>query len=349
MPNAKRYAYGIDTSEKTMYLLISQAAKEAEHGGSQNQTVFATVTAPSLYYINHVGDAPDNPMKPEPSSKLVNGSVGYWFSDDTRFLGNRAWLNGTGTIVPGTTAQQLGLLNLNPTLASGTINSGRAYWENVVKNSPTIEFKVHYMNADDTDNNIYIKTRDVEWLRRGFLLGDARIEDIPDFRIFEDNPNAVVLRLGYFGYDNLGGANTPTGGEYYPNYLEFTIPIARFDEEIEFVRQTNSVRPINLDSKPETGTYISAKLLQSIQATYTLRGVYTWDEAEGGKVYREVPPEYWRAEWFTSGDLRNYSEEEPSMVPIEFTIKTNTGLLSAGFAAYVGIEGSFEILAIPNS
>jgi hypothetical protein len=155
----------------------------------------------------------------------------------------------------------------------------------------------------------------------------------------------VTLRLGYFGWDLLHANNVPNQ-EQWLNYLNFKIPIARFTEVVEFYRPKLTVDPIEIDQRPAAGTTISQELLDSIKATYKLRGIY---ELAGNPdpVHREVPQELWDRAWFNTGDLRGYSEDEPSVIELEVTIRRSNPLLAAGFAAYVGLEGTVPINAIP--
>ena len=333
LPNDKRYAYGVDTTEKngatskgTVYALISRPADDSKHYTASSETKYAKVDLTKLYYVNHIiMEREDYALK---SHDGDNKDKGYWFSDDTHFLGNNSLLSPTGVITPGTN-------NGRDTNGDG----GREYWKKVIENSD-VNFKVHYMEEVDTTT----KDRDVDFLKRAFLLKDAQVEIVPDFRLYEDNPDAVTLRVGYYGYDNLGGWNTPDG-EYFPNYMTFIIEIARFTEAIRFERETVSVAPIPLDSRAETGTYISEKLLKSIKDTYKLEGIY---EYKGDTIYREIKDEsLWDTTWFVSGDLRNFSEDVAQLVDIEVTIKTSPELLAAGLRSYVGLEDSFQILAIP--
>jgi YD repeat-containing protein len=202
------------------------------------------------------------------------------------------------------------------------------------------------MGVTDTET----KDRDQDFLKRAFAFGNAQVESVPDFRLYEDNPDAVTLRLGYFGWDKLQGSNVPTGQEQWLNYLNFIIPIARFTEAVEFYREPLTVNlgdgDIPIDQRPAAGTTISPQLLASIRASYTLRGIY---ELAGNPdpVYREVPKSLWQQSWFNTGDLRGYNEDVASVVELEVTIRRDNALLAQGFAAYVGLESTVPIMAIP--
>ena len=336
-PYAKRYAYGIDTSEKsdskagTVYALISKAPDEHLHKKDNSDSKYVAVPLTTLYNINHV-ILGDYSLK---AKGLENDGYLYWFSDDTRFLGNNASLSTAGVITNGTNNG----LN-NPINGFTDTTSGRKYWEDVIQNS-TVSFDVHYMGVLDTET----KTRDADMLTRAFALGNARVESVPNFRLYEDNPDAVTLLLGYYGWDKLQATNVPND-EQWLNYMSFTIPIARFTEAVEFYRPNQTVKDIPIDQRPATGTTISKQLLDSIKATYILRGIY---ELAGNPepVYREVPQKYWDQTWFNTGDLRGYSEDVASEIELEVTIRRNNDLLGAGFAAYVGLESTVPIWAIP--
>jgi hypothetical protein len=339
---ATRYEFGVDTTDKssggeaTVYALISRAPTDAQHTQAGSLSKYVKVPLKKLYNINHIPDATlEYTLK---AKGLENDGLGYWYSDDTRFLGRNASLSTTGVVTPGTNN---GLNNVINDIDSPPGKSGREYWKDVIENSK-ISFEVHYMGVTDTET----KLRDTDFLKRAFVFGNAQVESVPDFRLYEDNPDAVTLLLGYFGWDKLQANNTPNG-EYWLNYITFKIPIARFTETIRFERPDKTVKPIEIDSRSETGNTISQKLLNSIMATYILQGIYT--DPDGKEVYREVPQKLWNLSWFGTGDLRNYNEDVAGPVDLEVTIRTSPALLGAGFAAYVGLEPiePITIWAIP--
>ena len=342
LANDKRYMHGIDTSEKTkgeseatVYAMISKAPTQELHAQAYSQTKYVKVPVKKLYNINHVimGDD-DYVLK---AKGLENDGLGYWFSDDTRFLGDNASLSTAGVITNGTNNG----IN-NPINGFKDTTSGRKYWEDVIKNS-TVSFEVHYMGVTDTET----KTRDSGMLKRAFDFGNAQVASVPDFRVFEDQV-IPVLRLGYFGWNLLNSTNVPNR-EQWLNYMEFKIPIASFTEAVEFHRPKLTVDPIEIDQRPAAGTTITVELLDSIKATYILRGIYNYDGPgadENGRVYREVPQDLWDVSWFNTGDLRNYNEDEPSVIDLEVTIRRSNNLLAQGFAAYVGLEGTVPVRAI---
>ena len=357
-PNNKRYAYGIDTSEKTgkgeasgggggkagaggtVYALISRAANITDHTKVGSTSKFVRVPLDALYNINHI-----EVVEYELVAKgLENNGLKYWFSDDTRFVGNDAYLNSAGAIVAGARGSNVGLSNNIFEYGKTTAQlNGRDYWEAVIKNS-TVSFDVYYMGVDDTQT----KNRDKDMLTRAFELTNARVESIPNFRVFEDDPTAVTLRLGYYGWDYLQATNVPTK-EQWLNYLNFQIPIARFTEAIRIDRQNKTVKPKPIDQRPAGSTTISDELLASIKASYKIEGIYEYDGpgSEDGFVYREVPKGLWQNNWFNTGDLRGYNEDGEAVVDLEVTIRRTSDLAAAGFGAYVGLEGSVEVNAIP--
>ena len=347
---APRYEFGIDTTDRssggdaTVYALISRAQNTSLHEKAGSESKYVKVPLDKLYNINHIIMGDDD-YTLVAAGGLENDGLGYWFSDDTRFLGNNASLSTAGAVTNGT---DRGLNdNINGSSDGKTPNpgllSGRAYWEGVIKASE-VEFKVHYMGVADAET----KDRDQDFLKRAFEFGNAQVASVPNFRLYEDDPNAVTLRLGYFGWDLLKGGNVPSTAQWL-NYLNFTIPIARFLEEIRFERPKLTVDPLPIDQRPAAGTTISNELLASIKDTYILQGVYEYNGPgnEDGRVYREVPQDLWRNAWFNTGDLRGYSEDVASEIELEVTIRRDNALLGAGFAAYVGLESTVPIWAMP--
>ena len=306
----KRYAYGVDPQDKSVYILLSRAATEAKHTGANSPSQFIKVGLGNYYYINHV-----EPVLPV---AWKNGSIGaYWYSDDTKYRGN------AGT---------------------GWADNHKA-WEDILVAS-NLKLTVFYMNADDSSGSIANrKDREVGHLVRAIQLGNARVEKVPDFRLFEDGPENVTVFLGYYGYDNLQGNNTP-GKEGFPNIVELQVPIATFLERVEFIREKNSVNDKPLEYKALTTNVIPADLFKSIKDTYDLVGYYSF--GSGPDVTRAVPDEIWNASWFAPGDLRGFDGTVKTEITMEVTIRATAELVADGtFGSYVGLDTTIPIMALP--
>ena len=317
----KRYAYGVDLSAAkragspatgwaslgnragTVFALISPAATTGRHIQATSFSKFVPISLGRFYYVGRVAEAGITWRNRISDTDTRS----YWYSDDTSHIGVE------------------------------NADTREAWLDTLIRSE--LKLKVWYMNEEDE----FTLDREVGHLVRAKQLGNARVEKVPDFRLYEEGPEAVQVELGYYGYENLGGANTPNGAGF-PNTVSLTIPIARFTEQVRFERRDKTVDPKPLEWPAINTNTIDNGFLEALKVSYILYGIYDFN----GEVLREVPVSLWRASWFAPGDLRGFDGSVPTEITMEVTIRQDGGHLSAnGYGAYAGIDTTVPIIALP--
>ena len=358
----KYYAYGINPAQKsgnitagtglgnylpatmgaragTVWILISKAGTDALHKQANSDSKYIVAPLNRFNFVRYVEveREPSWVAAPAAAASGLNPATplrDYWYADD--------W----------TLSSRLENNTANPQAADALKPVGGlwgTWWTAILDSEMT--FKVYYYN-EDYDADLIPQTRDRTHLVRAMWNGNAGISALPNFRLLEDEgPEAVTLRLSYYGSPVVGYVPGKVGSGSYPNeVLGIQIPLATFNEEIGFDRGVNTVNPKPLQWISTTAAVPSfpTALLTDIRAHYRLLGYYT--RPDGQPAIPKVITGLLTETWFTSyRELGRRTDNVIENLDLEVTVPRNVvGLPST---AYVGLTAlptvTIEMLPAP--